>query len=279
MNLITDQSDHSDNKVEIIMLGTGSAFPSHSYNTCFLVRTEKFLWLTDGGGGNGIFTTLHNADVDLIDIRHIFVTHSHTDHILGIIWILRRFINLFKENKFHEKVNVYANRETVYAIREICRLTFLKSYFDDFKNVIELRIINSEERILLENVKITFIDTCSENVRQTGFRMDFPSGKSLISLGDEALNQQNAYIAENAECVMCGAFCKYTDRHIYHPYEKHHLTVKDVAETAESVNVRTLILYHSEDTSPDKTNAYIKEAQKYFSGEIYVPADYDHIYI
>lgn len=279
MGMISDFSATGNDAIEIIMLGTGSAFPSHSYNTCFIIKTDKLLWLTDGGGGNGIFASLCDAGININEIRHIFITHSHTDHILGIIWILRRFVNFSKEDKFHGKVNVYANHETAMALTEICRLTFLKSYYDNLMEIMELHVVSPGEYITIDNVHITFVDTGSENVEQTGFRMDFQSGKSLLSLGDEALTTRNAKLAENVGCVMCGAFCRYSDRHIYHPYEKHHLTVKDVAETAATANVKSLILYHSEDTTPDKKNAYIKEAQEYFSGKIYVPSDNDRIYL
>ena len=48
---------------ELIMIGTGSAFPKHSYNSCFAIRSESFLLLVDAGGGNGIFAALQKSGI------------------------------------------------------------------------------------------------------------------------------------------------------------------------------------------------------------------------
>ena len=44
----------------------------------------------DAGGGNGIFKQLEQAGVPFTGIREMFVTHAHTDHILGAIWVIRK---------------------------------------------------------------------------------------------------------------------------------------------------------------------------------------------
>ncbi|MDE6436072.1 MAG: MBL fold metallo-hydrolase, partial [Muribaculaceae bacterium] len=108
----------------IIMLGTGSAFPQNAYNSCFVVRSEKLLLLTDAGGGNGIFNALKKATVNLDDIHHMFVSHSHTDHILGAVWVARGIVNLVKENAYSGIFHIYTNRATSAALLEICRQTF-----------------------------------------------------------------------------------------------------------------------------------------------------------
>lgn len=71
---------------KITMLGTGNATVTHIYNTCFTLQTSTTLLLVDAGGGNGILTQLRKADIQIADIHHLFVTHSHTDHVLGVIW-------------------------------------------------------------------------------------------------------------------------------------------------------------------------------------------------
>lgn len=43
-------------------------------------------FLVDAGGGNGILSQLDKAGIPLESIHNIFVTHTHNDHILGMVW-------------------------------------------------------------------------------------------------------------------------------------------------------------------------------------------------
>lgn len=74
---------------KIIMLGTGSASVTRCYNTCFFLKTPGTVLLVDAGGGNGIMAQIAKAGIRLEDIHHMFVTHAHTDHILGAVWVVR----------------------------------------------------------------------------------------------------------------------------------------------------------------------------------------------
>lgn len=77
------------NKLELTMLGTGNAMVTKCYNTCFTIRNGNDYFLTDAGGGNGILSQLEKAGIEIGSLRGMFVTHGHTDHILGAIWIIR----------------------------------------------------------------------------------------------------------------------------------------------------------------------------------------------
>ena len=57
-----------------------------------------------------------------------------------------------------------------------------------------------------------------------------------------------------------------------------HSTVKTASEIAESLNVKNLLLYHSNDNDlKNRKRLYTEEAKKYFSGNIYVPDDLEII--
>ena len=73
----------------LIVLGTGNAQAIHCYNTCYAMQKGEEYFLVDAGGGNGILCALYKADIPLEKIHHIFVTHAHNDHILGMVWMIR----------------------------------------------------------------------------------------------------------------------------------------------------------------------------------------------
>lgn len=265
---------------ELIMLGTGSAFPRSSYNTCFVVRTPRLTWLTDAGGGNGVLARLDSCGIDVDSIGHMFISHSHTDHILGAVWIVRSVINraIARGGELDTPFSIYGNTETLRALREICRLTLLDSHFRIMERVIGTHNVDTAPSVTLGDVTVSFFDCGSENVSQSGFRMTFASGRSLVCLGDESLTERNLPHVSGADMVMCGAFCSYADREIFKPYEKHHFTVKDVAMTAARAEIAGLLLYHCEDhTLPRRAERYRAEAAEHFPGAVIVPADGERI--
>ena len=76
------------------------------------------------------------------------------------------------------------------------------------------------------------------------------------------------------------AFCRYSDRETYKPYEKHHSTVKDACELAKRLKVPNLILYHTEDHHIAERKAlYGAEGRQYYSGRLEIPDDLEVFYI
>ena len=71
---------------KIIMLGTGHGLVWNLYNTCFLLENNGENLLVDTGGGTEIINQLEKVGFGLKDIHNIFISHCHTDHILGLLW-------------------------------------------------------------------------------------------------------------------------------------------------------------------------------------------------
>ena len=69
---------------KIIMLGTGNGGTLDLYNTCFVIQNDNGNFLVDTGGGIEIIKRLKQSSIDYRSLRHIFISHSHTDHVLGI---------------------------------------------------------------------------------------------------------------------------------------------------------------------------------------------------
>ena len=80
---------------KLTMLGVGAAMVTSLYNTCFTIsRDDGELFLVDGGGGNGLLVQLEKSGLSVLDIHHVFVSHNHSDHILGIVWLVRAICSI-----------------------------------------------------------------------------------------------------------------------------------------------------------------------------------------
>ena len=74
---------------KITMLGTGHAMVFACFNTCFVYENENGKMLVDTGGGGQLLSQMRKAGIDDSEISAIFISHRHTDHILGLPWLFR----------------------------------------------------------------------------------------------------------------------------------------------------------------------------------------------
>ena len=110
--------------------------------------------------------------------------------------------------------------------------------------------------------------------------MELNSGKRLVCCGDEPYNDCEKPYVEDCEWLLHEAFCLYSERALFNPYEKHHSTVKDACELAQKLHVPNLVLYHTEDKNiQNRKELYSAEGESYFSGNLYIPNDLESIKI
>lgn len=264
---------------EIILLGTGNAAVTRSYNTCFVLRTEGHLLLVDGGGGNGILLQLEKAGIALADIHDVFVTHAHTDHILGVIWVLRMIAQQMNKGSYEGELHIYGHEKVIQVIDWICRMTLPGKIVARIGNGIRLQEVKNDERITVAEVfDMQCFDILSTKEKQFGFRLRLPDGQWLVCLGDEPFNDHNRPYVEKADWLLCEAFCLYADRERFKPYEKHHSTALDAGKLAAELEVGHLLLYHTEDkTLPLRKQTYTAEAASVFCRPVFVPDDLETI--
>lgn len=107
--------------MELIMLGTGNAMVTRCYNTCFVLRSGEQHLLVDGGGGNTLLRRLQEAHIDWRDLRTIFVTHKHIDHILGIAWMMRLICQNMAQGTYEGEATIYAHSQVIELLRTLAR--------------------------------------------------------------------------------------------------------------------------------------------------------------
>ena len=273
---------------QITMLGTGNATVSQIYNTCFLLQTPSSMMLVDAGGGNGILAQLRKAGVQISDIHHLFVTHAHTDHVLGVIWVIR----MVAQCKGYEGLlHVYGNDKVMKVIKTIIDMILAKKQLAKVAERVVFHQLEDGDCFEVGDMKLECFDIQSTKEKQFGFRAELPGTSEdnasednhakplvLACLGDEPYNEQNRRYIEGADWMMCEAFCLYADRNTFKPYEKCHSTALDAGKLAAELGVKNLILYHTEEKTLDnRKENYTREAAENFKRRIFVPDDLEVI--
>ena len=264
--------------MKLSMLGTGCALVTECYNTCFVISDENRHFMVDAGGGNQIFNQLKKVNIDLGDIHDFFVTHKHIDHILGVIWVIRKICQSLGAGKYSGEYRIYGHDEVISLLQDFSfKLLTAKQtkFIGDKVKLIE--VADRDEKKILDR-KVTFFDIASTKAKQFGFCMMLDDKEHLTCCGDEPFNPCYEPYARNSKWLLHEAFCLYDEREKFKPYEKHHSTVKDSCELAEKLKAKNLVLYHTKDNEIGARKArYSAEGRQYYTGNLFIPDDLEVI--
>lgn len=259
---------------KLYVFGTGNALATRCYNTCFAIRDGDEYFMTDAGGGNGILGVLKDMDVDICRIHNIFVTHEHTDHILGTIWMIRVIASSMIKGVYQGELQIYCHQGLADTISAICRLTIEGKLYRMLGDRIFLVPVEDGETVHILDYDVTFFDILSTKARQFGFTALLKNGRKLTCAGDEPCNPDCLAYVEGSGWLLHEAFCLYRDREQFSPYEKHHSTVREACELADTLGIPNLVLWHTEDTHmASRKELYTREGQEYYHGNLLVPED------
>lgn len=264
--------------MKLTLLGTGNALVTKCYNTCFYLEEEGRFLLVDGGGGNQILSQLSRAGRSWRDMRHIFVTHKHLDHIMGIVWMLRMILQHMSEGSYEGEAFIYSHAEGIALLRQLAQMLLRPKETRFIDERLHLVTVEDGDTLSLIGHDVSFFDIGSTKAKQFGFCMELGGGEKLCCCGDEPFSERERAYAENSKWLMHEAFCLSGQADIFHPYEKHHSTVKDACTLAQQLNVKNLVLYHTEDANLERrAELYTREGSAYYSGNLFVPNDLDTI--
>ena len=245
--------------MKLTMLGTGNALVTKIYNTCFVLEDNHQYFMVDAGGGNQILTQLKNAGYDWKDMKHIFLTHKHIDHLLGMVWMMRMITQFMNAGKYEGDAYIYGHDEVIHILKDMADTLLVPKQSALIGKRLHLVEVKDQETKEIMGHPVTFFDIHSTKAKQFGFMMEY-DGKKLTCCGDEPYCEEEKVYAENADVLLHEAFCLYEERDFRHPYEKHHSTVKDACELAQKLHIKNLVLYHTEDKN-------IKERKKIYTQE------------
>lgn len=265
---------------KIKVLGTGGAMVEKIANTSFVLENDKQeKLLVDTMGGNAILSQLEKANIDLGEIHDIFISHKHTDHILGILWIIRKLeFKYIRQGKYEGNMTIYCHKELEKVIRGLCELTLKQRFIDLLDTRIIFKIVEDKEEIDVIGYKMKVLDIHARGCLQYGFKTTLENGKTLAFLGDETLNEAVYDELREIDYLCHESYCLDAEADIYTPYKFNHGTAKSAAVIAEELNVKNLILWHTNDDDIEtRTQKHKTEAEKYFTGTVIVPEDLETI--
>ena len=263
--------------MKVTFLGTGCALVLKRYNTCFLLEDGDNRLLVDAGGGNEILVRLDRLNVPVTSLGAMFVTHSHSDHILGTPWVIRAVATAMEEAGYTGTFTVAGDSQTLRDVRTICEMILGKKLTKYFDSQILFREVVDGERLTLAGFPITAFDIGSKKMRQFGFQLELPEGERLCFAGDEPVKPSTEKYARNAKWLFSEAYCLYADRDVYKPYQRSHVTSLDAARLAQEMNAANMVIYHTEDYGPDRKERMTQEARTAYTGNIFVPEDMETI--
>ena len=103
------------------------------------------LFMTDGGGENTVLHQIKRAGYDWMDIRHIFVTHKHLDHLMGIIWMVRMICQFMNHGEYKGEAFIYSHKEVLDLIRERLGITrrVVQKYINTLKETGKIEVVGT----------------------------------------------------------------------------------------------------------------------------------------
>ena len=255
---------------KIIMLGTGSAMVTDCYNTCFLLKSENDCLLVDAGGGNGILSAIKKSGIAWNSVKTMFITHSHTDHILGAVWVIRQISALMNSGKYDGNFNIYCHDECVDSITAICNHTLAPKFLKNINTKIFINEVKDGEMQNAGSIQLTFFDIFSDKTKQFGFKAVFPSGKVLACLGENR-SMKNAEILFKTVIILCVKLFVFTVKKIFLSPTKNSTAQHLMQENLQRVFLQKILSCITPRTKHFKhAKEHILQRQEQFLTEIYL---------
>lgn len=258
------QAGQTFHGLRVFMCGTASPLPTRNRaQACVAVVAGKRIYLVDAGAGSaGVFRA---SGLPMQNLRAIFLTHYHSDHIAGLYdfnlnsWVAGRSRPLQLTGPVGIE-NVTHGLNRLYRLDRVYRVTHHGSALLDPTLGI-LRAVEIEAGLVLDEdgLKITAFAVNHEPVSPAfGYRFDY-LGRSVVISGDAVANDALAEAAKGADILfqdalslplvqmMEKAMAKAGNKRletIFRDIQDYHADTFSLASLMESAQVRQLALYH-----------------------------------
>lgn len=292
-------------KIKITSLGSSGAIPQKDKNfasTVLTFRGENLLF----DSPEGLQKQLMNSEISLMKINHVFISHLHSDHFLGLLgWVATMTLN-----QRTEKLTVYSPRGGKQKIKRMLKEVVRPCFEIDYKEVKKGFILKKDDfKIKAFPLKheipcYGFVfyekDKTGEFDRKKAEKLGIPpgplysklvegktvkingktfskkdvydyskkrKGRKIVIAMDTCPTKETITQSKNAELLIHeGTFL---EEHHEKAIESMHSTVKEAAQIAKKAKVKQLLLTHFSARITDE-NKILEEAKKEFKNSIII---------
>jgi ribonuclease BN (tRNA processing enzyme) len=277
------------NKTRLILLGTGGG-PRPRKNVCAsaqVIIVNELAYVIDCG--NGVANQLARAGVPLTSLRHVFITHHHSDHnadygnLLLLAWAsgLQHPVNTWGPSPLKQITQLFLEMNAVDIEARIS-----DEGRTPLQPLIHAHEITEGEKIAAdENVTVSCALVDHPPMKQAfAFRFD-SADRSIVISGDTRPCDALVTLAKGADVLVHEAlYLPAVDRiaarvtnakSLKQSIINHHTSAEDAGRIAKAAGVKTLVLSHLVPADDDSVTdqMWIEAARRAFTGRIIVGKD------
>lgn len=233
--------------MEIIPLGTNGFFSSYGRETaCYVIPLGKTLVILDAGSGLFRFVQTKIAAVlDSCTEIHLYLSHFHLDHTMGLYAVAKLFKN--------KPVTIFSQKDSVQTVSDFIRTRDLPEAFHKAYAEINWQYI---EKGIIEQKEYTVNVICQKHRQTTslGYRLSFADSKSVAYITDAVPDNDSIKFAHGATILLHehNTTGDNLPRMVTEQIEDGHSTTIGAALIAKEEEVKKLYLIHHNPFDTDK---------------------------
>ena len=90
-------------------------------------------------------------------LKGTFITYGHTDHIIGVIWIIRKYAALMNEGKYEGEFNIFGHNEVVNILNTLSNMMLTKKLLKYIGNgITQVCVMEIENRCTGMNIEFFY---------------------------------------------------------------------------------------------------------------------------
>ncbi|MCB0214022.1 MAG: DUF1670 domain-containing protein [Anaerolineae bacterium] len=246
---------------ELIVLGSGCGIPTQRrFPAAYALKATSKLFLIDCGAP--VSSLLYEHDLDPVDVRAVFLSHWHMDHVANLGLLLTQ--NHLRQRS--RPLKIYGPKGTSGKIQRLLQDSFLIP--DELSYNLKTTSIKSNEKYTESLLQVTFFRT--QHLEKSKYKTQF--GRKAAAYG-MVIEGPGWRIVYSGDLVSPHELSPYIERCDLLIHEMAHHRPEEVAEFAAASKVPHVLISHlgpDYDESPEKIRAAFAA---YYHGDLIIAED------